>query len=528
MLSGLRFVDSQPSTTTSAHRADVGCFVGFVGRRAGSPPPGRLQAWLQEHGWRPRGTPIADDDPLLHVPVPIDSFEAFDRLFAWETRPAAPRSFPFTTWLGAAVRAYFRQGGTRCFVVRTGDPQPYAALPANATAAELAAHVAGQRQQLGQLLPGLALTGTLPAEASAPATWRGLGVLLGLEETAFVCLPDLPELVADATLEPAGLAPLPPAPEEFVPCTPASAPLHDEVRQVSASPACSESGYLTWRRAVRHAALFVRAHRRDVQLLLSLPLPTRDAARNYTRHLDLPIHPLGLGRTQALDVTDGIATAFVQLAYPWLVTAGAEALPGGLEPPEGVFAGLLARAIPERGVARSVGRQPVHGVHGFHPELPAADLVLDPPAGAASTLIHRVSLLGPTPDGPRVLSDVTTSLADAHRPAAIGRLTAALLRAARGLGDRLAFEPSGEALGQNLRTQLERLLGDFHAAGALGGATPEESYSVRCDDTTTTRNDRDNGRVIAEIRFLPTHPVGQIVIVLSLRDGAVSALDVLA
>jgi len=71
------------------------------------------------------------------------------------------------------------------------------------------------------------------------------------------------------------------------------------------------------------------------------------------------------------------------------------------------------------------------------------------------------------------------------------------------------------------------LLSDFFAAGALQGESAAEAYSIRCDDTTTSQNDRDNGRVVAEVRFAPAHPVGLIVVVLSVREGAVSALDVL-
>jgi hypothetical protein len=524
---GLLFRDSQPATTTAPHRADVVCFIGFVGRRSASPLPGRLKTWLQDQGWRPRGVAVADDDPLLDVPVPLDSFEAFDRLFTWETRPPQPHAFPFTTWLGAAVRSFFRQGGARCFVVRTGDPAPYSLLGDSATTAEHTAFAAAQRARLGALLPGLPGSGVPAAEKAAPETWRGLGVLFGLEEAAFACLPDLPELVADSALEPAGLAPLPPAPERFVTCTPTVAPPRDEVRQVSAGPACTDAGYLAWRNAAHHAALFVRTHRRDVQLLLSLPLPAPAIATAYTRNLDVETQVLGLGRGKTLDATDGIATAFLQLCFPWVLTPGAEALPGGLEPPDGVFAGVLARTIPELGAGHSIGRQPLRGVHGFEPGLAVEDLVLDTPAGASPALIHRVSLLGPSPDGPRVLSDVTTSLSTAHRPASVGRLTAAILRAARRLGDTVAFEPAGEDLARRIRTQLEQLLADFHAAGALQGITPGEAYSVRCDTTTTTQNDLDNGRVIAEVRFTPSHPVGLIVVILSLRAGSVTALDVL-
>jgi hypothetical protein len=347
--------------------------------------------------------------------------------------------------------------------------------------------------------------------------------MLGLEEAAFACLPDMPELVADATLEPAGLASVAPGPEVFEECTPMIEPLEDEVRQISSSPACTEAGYLRWRGAAHQAAEFIRTHRKDAQLVLALPLPSPALTRGYTRNLNGASQMLGLG--QSLDVTDGIATAFLQLTYPWLLTPGAEELPGGLEPPDAVFAGVLARTIPELGVAHSAGRQPLRGVHGFSPALPSVDLELDTPRDASPALIHRVSLLGREPDGERVLSDVTTSRSATHRPASVGRLTAAILRTARALGNNVVFEPSGEELWHKIRTQLERLLADFYTAGALFGASADEAYSVHCDATTTSQNDLDNGRVLAEVRFAPSYPVGLITVVLSLREGTVTAVE---
>lgn len=538
-MSGLLFKDAQPAATSSSNRADVVCFIGFVGRRA-TPLPARLKTWLQDEGWRERGpaAEVPDFDPLLNTPVPVESFEAFDLLYDWENRPPLPHAFPYTTWLGAAVRSFFRQGGARCLVVRLGDPAAYRTLEAAASDEEKAAFKASQQTRLNQLLPGYDGTSPSPSPA-AISTWKGLGVLLGLDEAAFVCLPDLPELVADTALEPAGLPPIEPGPEVFVEYAPEVVLPKDEARQISSSPACTEEGYKAWRQAVNFAAVFIRTHRRDVELVLSLPLPSPDLTRNYTKNLDLEAGVLGLGKT--LDVaagaspsdnetlaTDkpaaGIASAFLQLTYPWLLTTGSEALPGGLEPPDGVFSGVLARSIPALGVAHSIGRQMLRGVHGFSPALPGSDLVLDTPASAKPALIHRVSLLGRTPDGLRVLSDVTTSPGETHRPACVGRLTAAILRTARHLGESVTFEPSSEALWEKIRTQLDRLLSNFFAAGALFGISRTEAYSVRCDSTTTTQNDLDNGRVIAEVTFSPAHPVGLITVTLALREGTVTTL----
>jgi hypothetical protein len=513
----LSFQEAQPVAAVSPNRADIACFIGFVSRREG-PLSASLKEWLHDHGWRPRGSAVADDDPLLHTPVPVESFEAFERLFAWETRPAALGGFAHPTWLGAAVRSFFRQGGARCFVVRAGEPWAYQAVPAGLSAAEEDARKAEMKTRLQTLLPGFG-GGDAPSPG-APERWKGLGVLLGLDEAAFVCLPDLPEIVADAALDPAGLAPLPSGPEVFVECSPTVAPEPDDLRQISRAPACTEAGCAEWFGAARHAATFVRTWRREVQLLLSIPLPAQTASADWLKQLAASGTKQGLAGT--LDETAGISTAFLQLAFPWLFTSGSEALPGGIEPPDGVLAGVAARSVAARGAYHSLGRQPLRAVQGFEPELSERELERKASKPELGALLDRVSILGPTPTGPRVLSDVTTSLDAAHRPASVGRLTAAILRAARRLGDTLVFEPSGPELWRKIESRLDGLLADFYAAGALLGESRAEAYSVRCDQTTTTPNDLDNGRVLVAVRFAPAHPIGQIMVVLALRDGGVT------
>jgi len=65
----------------------------------------------------------------------------------------------------------------------------------------------------------------------------------------------------------------------------------------------------------------------------------------------LEVRPDG---SRAPDDDTGSASAFVQLAWPWLRSAAGTDLPEGLEPPEGVLAGLLASNATRRGCFRSV------------------------------------------------------------------------------------------------------------------------------------------------------------------------------
>ncbi|HEY6170071.1 MAG TPA: phage tail sheath protein, partial [Verrucomicrobiae bacterium] len=418
--------------------------------------------------------------------------------------------------LGAAVRSFFAQGGARCFVVRVGDAWPF---DKPREPEELAFAADTRLARLRQLVPGYA-----GGDAGSPANrevWRGLEVLHSLEEAAFVCLPDLPELVADATLGPVGLRELPPGPEEFTKYSPVVAPLTDEIRRFSRSPACTESGYGEWFKVANQAAAFLNSWRKDVELILAVPLPAKGIVSqgDLLRVLHQKDRP-GLATRTKDGALGGIATAFLQLVYPWLGTDSAALLPGELEPPDGAFAGIAARTAAKLGAHRSLGRQPLHRVSRFFPPLSARDQQLITSKGEAPALIHRVSLLGQTPDGPRVLSDVTTSLDAAHRPASVGRLTAAILRTARRLGQEVTFDNSGSELWRAIERRLDSLLGQFFSAGALLGDNPAAAFSVTCDETTTTQNDLDNGRVFAVVRFAPAQPVGVITVVLALRDGA--------
>ena len=66
---------------------------------------------------------------------------------------------------------------------------------------------------------------------------------------------------------------------------------------------------------------------------------------------------------------------------------------------------------------------------------------------------------------------------------------------------------------------LASLLRRVHAAGGLAGTAPEDGFAVRCDRSTMSQADIDNGRLIAEITLHPAVPVKQIRVRLPL-DGA--------
>jgi Bacteriophage tail sheath protein len=58
------------------------------------------------------------------------------------------------------------------------------------------------------------------------------------------------------------------------------------------------------------------------------------------------------------------------------------------------------------------------------------------------------------------------------------------------------FEPNGERLWANIRRSVEDFLLNEWQMGALLGDKPEKAYFVKCDRTTMTQNDIDNGRMV--------------------------------
>jgi phage tail sheath protein FI len=68
------------------------------------------------------------------------------------------------------------------------------------------------------------------------------------------------------------------------------------------------------------------------------------------------------------------------------------------------------------------------------------------------------------------------------------------------------FEPNGELLWANVRRTIEDFLLNEWQMGALLGDKPEKAFFVRCDRSTMTQNDLDNGRLVCKIGVAPLRP----------------------
>ena len=467
---GLRFDEQAPIAPSAPNRMDIALMVGFVPMRSGAILPASILQWLKERGWTaPRYASRLNT--LLDIPILLESWKQFDQLFAWEQRTSSDRDG--STYLGAAVRSFFSQGGRRCYVVRAGDPAPLEALRPT------------RMQSVSLLIPGYPFHfDPSPADRES---WHGVGHLFGLPDVSFICLPDLTETVSlDRTRVP--LASQPPGPAEvFAECSvELPAPPPDlTVRDIRA-PRCDDAGYADWAAAVNLVTDTLARRNRETEFVAAVPLPQKSI--NFT----------GLR-----------STAFLQLTYPWVRTSGSISLADNLEPPDGALTGILARNALISGTYQTAANFGVGDIAGLSPELSREE---------QNRLEKNICLVGPTPLGLRLLTDVTMSSTETFRPGSVSRLLATVVRTARRIGEDVTFEPSGEQAWATVRQRLNTFLLGLYHAGALRGSSPDEAFSVRCDRTTMTQNDLDVGRMIAIVQLDPAAPIDTITIVLVMNE----------
>ena len=73
------------------------------------------------------------------------------------------------------------------------------------------------------------------------------------------------------------------------------------------------------------------------------------------------------------------------------------------------------------------------------------------------------------------------------------------------------FEPNGDALWANVRQSMVNYLLNEWKNGKLMGSKQQEAFWVRCDRSTMTQNDLDNGRLVIVIGVAPVRPAEFVV-----------------
>ncbi len=123
-------------------------------------------------------------------------------------------------------------------------------------------------------------------------------------------------------------------------------------------------------------------------------------------------------------------------------------------------------------------------------------------------------------DGSPGLSPVAGQFV-AHR-----RLVHRLVRAIRRTAHPLVFESNEAPLWLALTRAVTTVLVESWRGGGLAGERPEQAFRVRCDDATTTDDDRDAGRVVCEVDLAPAVPMEFITLRVAVSaEGVVEVIE---
>jgi phage tail sheath protein FI len=197
---------------------------------------------------------------------------------------------------------------------------------------------------------------------------------------------------------------------------------------------------------------------------------------------------------------------YAALYYPWIkIFDPTERFAQGAPPKQltlpasGFVSGIYARSDIERGVHKAPANEVVRGLTQFEVNINKGRQDVINPEGINALRFFEGR-------GHRVWGARTMSSDPEWKYVNVRRLFIFIEHSIDKGTQWAVFEPNSSRLWNNIRRTIEDFLLVLWRDGSLLGSKPEEAYFVRCDRTTMTQNDLDNGRLICLIGVAPVKP----------------------
>lgn len=207
-----------------------------------------------------------------------------------------------------------------------------------------------------------------------------------------------------------------------------------------------------------------------------------------------------------LGLTDGaikqITSSYAAVYGPWLQVATAKSAVATL-PPSGHVAGVYARSDRQRGVWKAPAGDHANllGIIGL-----SLSLTADEVASLGDGRVNAIREFTNTGRGFLVWGARTRRAESEWKYVNVRRLVMFIEKSIDAGLKWAVFEANQAALWAKVRASVENFLFDLWREGAFLGATAKQAFFVRCDQTTMTQDDLDNGRLICEIGVAPLRP----------------------
>jgi uncharacterized protein len=207
----------------------------------------------------------------------------------------------------------------------------------------------------------------------------------------------------------------------------------------------------------------------------------------------------GMTLSEVQEMRGRMDSNYAALYYPWVTVL--DPITGDeLDlPPSGFMAGIYARNDINRAVWKAPANEVVTGALRFERPINKAEQEVLNPRGINCLRFFEGR-------GNRVWGARTISSDPEWKYVNLRRYFAYLERSIDVGTQWAVFEPNGERLWANVRQTISDFLLNEFQMGALLGTKPENAFFVKCDRSTMTQNDLDNGRLVCLIGVAALRP----------------------
>jgi phage tail sheath protein FI len=193
------------------------------------------------------------------------------------------------------------------------------------------------------------------------------------------------------------------------------------------------------------------------------------------------------------------STRFAGFYYPWLKITDPLSGKSKLVPPGGYIAGIFARVDNQKGVHKAPANEVVQLAVDLEFQINQNDQDLLTTQNV--NVIRNFPVKGILVWGARTLSQEND-----WKYVNVRRLLIYIEQSIVRGTQWVVSEPNDEPLWAEVRSVITDFLMQCWRSGALLGRTPKEAFFVKCDRTTMTQDDIDNGRLICLIGVAPIKP----------------------
>jgi uncharacterized protein len=202
---------------------------------------------------------------------------------------------------------------------------------------------------------------------------------------------------------------------------------------------------------------------------------------------------------QVMAFREGVDSSYAALYYPWVTDDGIA------QPPSGFVAGVYARSDANCGVFKAPANEPVEGAVGLERRLSDREAEALNSRGVNPLRLFRDG-------GVRVWGARTVSSDPEWKYVNVRRYFIYLEHSIDRGTQWTVFEPNGEQLWATIRDTISNFLMTEFRRGALAGNRPDDAFFVRCDRTTMTQDDLDDGRLVCIVGVAPLRPAEFVII----------------